>query len=38
MSRHFSAYLTQSEDEAYLRGYYNMMNFGGTAHTEDQRA
>lgn len=37
-SRHFHCYITQSEDEQYLRDYYNMMNFGGVAHTEDQRA
>lgn len=37
-SRHFHCFITQSTDEAYLRGYYDMMNFGGTAHTEDQRA
>lgn len=37
-SRHFHCYITKSEDEDYLRSYYNMMNFGGTAHTEDQRA
>jgi hypothetical protein len=37
-SRHFHCYITESEDEQYLRSYYNMMNFGGTAHTEDQKA
>ena len=37
-STHFSSYLTQSEDEAYLRGYYNMMNFGGTAHKDGEQA
>lgn len=34
----FSSYETQSEDEQYLRDYYNLMNFGGTAHKEDERA
>lgn len=38
ISTHFHSYITESEDEAYLRSYYNMMNFGGTPHTEDQRA
>jgi len=34
----FSSYITETRDEDYLKNYYNMMNFGGTAHTEDQRA
>lgn len=38
MSRQFHCYITNSEDEDYLRGYYDLMNFGGVAHTEDQRA
>ena len=38
MSRHFSCYITKSEDEMYLRGYYNTMNFGGVAHFESERA
>ena len=37
-SSHFHAYITDSEDEQYLRNYYNMMNFGGVAHTEGQKA
>jgi len=37
-SRHFHCYITSSTDDAYLRSYYNMMNFGGTAHEEGQRA
>lgn len=37
-SRHFHCYITDSEDEAYLREYYNMMNFGGVAHKEGERA
>jgi hypothetical protein len=27
-----------ARDEVYLREYYDLMNFGGTAHTQDQRA
>mgnify|MGYP005855944413 CR=1 FL=1 len=38
MSRHFSCYITGSDDEQYLREYYNMMNFGGVAHKESERA
>ena len=38
ISRHFHCYITDSTDDAYLRSYYNMTNFGGTAHAEDQRA
>ena len=38
MSRHFSSYITRTDDEDYLRNYYNMMNFGGTAHKESERA
>lgn len=38
MSTHFNSYRTQSEDETFLREYYNLMNFGGTAHNEDERA
>lgn len=34
----FAAYETCSTDETFLRGYYDMMNFGGTAHTPDQTA
>lgn len=34
----FSSYETASTDEAYLRGYYDLMNFGGTQHTLDQSA
>lgn len=36
--RMFASYETRSEDEAYLRNYYNIMNFAGVAHTEDQKA
>lgn len=38
MGRHFSSYITRTDDEQYLRDYYNLMNFGGVAHTDDQRA
>jgi hypothetical protein len=38
MNTHFSCYIVKSSDEEYLRSYYDMMNFGGTAHTESQRA
>lgn len=38
MSTIFASYVTRSTDEDFLRGYYDMMNFSGTAHTPDQRA
>ena len=38
ISRHFHCYITNSNDEDYLRSYYNTMNFGGSAHKEDERA
>jgi hypothetical protein len=38
MSTLFPCYVTKSADEGYLKDYYNLMNFGGTTHTEDQRA
>lgn len=34
----FACYITETEDEAFLRDYYNMTNFGGTAHKEHERA
>lgn len=37
-STHFNSYITETEDEQYLRDYYNMMNFGGVAHKESERA
>lgn len=37
-NRHFHCYITESSDEKYLRDYYNMMNFSGTAHKESERA
>lgn len=38
MSIHFNSYITATTDEQYLRDYYNMMNFGGVAHKESERA
>lgn len=38
MSTAFASYQTESEDEAFLRSYYDMMNFGGVAHNESERA
>jgi hypothetical protein len=38
MTIHFHSYVTETEDETYLRGYYNLMNFGGVAHKETERA
>lgn len=35
---HFSCYETHTEDEQYLKDYYNLTNFGGTAHKEEERA
>jgi hypothetical protein len=37
-SRHFHCYITKSHDDSYLRSYYDLMNFGGVAHEESQRA
>lgn len=34
----FSSYQTETTDEDYLRGYYDLMNFGGTPHKEAERA
>ena len=34
----FPCYITETKDEEYLKNYYNLMNFGGISHTEDQRA
>jgi hypothetical protein len=34
----FPSYITETDDEGYLRNYYNMMNFGGVAHKENERA
>lgn len=38
MSTTFGSYVTETEDEGFLRDYYNLMNFGGTAHKEAERA
>jgi hypothetical protein len=37
-STQFSSYRLETTDEDFLRRYYDMMNFGGVAHTEEQRA
>ena len=34
----FPRYVTNSDDIEYLKNYYNLMNFGGTAHKESERA
>ena len=34
----FGSYEFDSADEAELRAYYNLMNFGGTSHKENERA
>jgi len=34
----FGSYICETDDEQYLRNYYNMMNFGGIAHKESERA
>jgi hypothetical protein len=38
MSTIFASYVTETEDEEYLRNYYNLTNFGGTPHEPHQRA
>lgn len=38
MSVHFHSYVTETDDEGYLRNYYNLTNFGGTVHKESERA
>lgn len=38
MSTMFASYRAHSTDEAYLRSYYDLMNFGGTAHRPEERA
>ena len=37
-STHFGCYITNTTDESFLREYYNLTNFGGTAHKENERA
>lgn len=34
----FPCYITETTDKNYLREYYNLLNFGGTAHLKHQRA
>lgn len=34
---HFPCFVTETDNMEYLKGYYNLMNFGGVAHTEGQR-
>lgn len=34
----FPSYITRSDNEHYLRCYYDMLNFGGTPHQEHERA
>ena len=34
----FAAYVTKSDDEEWLRAYYDRMNFGGVPHEPGQRA
>lgn len=38
MSTAFPSFLTTTDDEAYLRDYYNLLNFGGVRHKETERA
>jgi len=38
LSTSFPCYTVETEDEALLRNYYNLTNFGGTAHKESERA
>jgi hypothetical protein len=38
MTTIFGSYVTDTKDEDYLRNYYDLMNFGGTAHRESERA
>lgn len=38
MTVHFNSYVTETENEDYLKCYYNLTNFGGTAHKESERA
>lgn len=34
----FESYVTATEDEDYLRSYYDLLNFGGTPHRKSERA
>lgn len=38
MTTIFASYITETTDEIYLRGYYDLTNFGGTPHKETERA
>lgn len=38
MATAFPSYVTETTDEAYLRSYYDLMNFGGTSHDGERRA
>jgi hypothetical protein len=38
MTTLFPSYVTETENEDYLKNYYNLTNFGGTAHLESERA
>lgn len=35
---HFHSFITSKDDEEYLRNYYNLLNFSGTSHKEEERA
>ena len=37
-SNHFHCFIIDSDDEDFLRNYYDMTNFGGTPHNPNQRA
>ena len=34
----FHCYITDTQDESYLKSYYDLMNFGGTAHISGEEA
>lgn len=34
----FPCYIANSQDEGWLKNYYNLTNFGGTSHKESERA
>lgn len=38
MTTIFGSYVTETKNEAYLRSYYDLTNFGGTAHKATERA
>lgn len=35
LSTPFGCFITETTNESYLRGYYNLLNFGGTPHERD---